>query len=111
MTHFQLVITTKVKKRSQFGDLLIGASFLFSSYNFAIELFSSFINMPFKNKSTYYRYQANYFLPVVEKVWEDVQVANIAKSKNKPVVVLGKLTIEFLFISNINFLIQRLYCG
>ena len=66
--------------------------------------------MPFKNKSTYYRYQANYFLPVIEKVWEDVQLANIAKSKNKPVVVLGKLTIEFLFISNINFLIQRLYC-
>ena len=47
--------------------------------------------MPFKNKSTYYRYQANYFLPVVEKVWEDVQLANIAKSKNKAVVVLGKL--------------------
>lgn len=59
--------------------------------------------MPFTNKSTYYRYQANYFVSVVEKVWEDVRAANIAKSKKEPVVVLGKLALEYFLISKIYF--------
>ena len=42
------------------------------------------MNMPFINKS-------NYFVSVVEKVWEDTRGTNIAKSKNEPVVVLGTL--------------------
>ena len=38
--------------------------------------------MPFINKSTYYKYQANnYFVPVVEKVWEHVRAINIATRK------------------------------
>ena len=83
---------------------MVGASLLFSGNNFAkLELFSRFMNMPFINKSTYYRYQANYFVPVVEEVWEDVRGTNIAKSKNEPVVVSGKLVLEYLFISKIDY--------
>ena len=83
---------------------MIGASLLFSGNNFAkLELFSRFMNMPFINESTYYRYQANYFVPVAEKVWEDVRAKNISKSKNEPVVVLGKLALEYLSISKIDY--------
>ena len=49
-------------------------------------------------------------MPVVEKVLEELRATNIAKSKNEPVVVLGKLAVEYLFISNIDYLIQRFYC-
>ena len=101
---FQLVITTKVKRRSQFewlNDWCVIA--FFSNSSAKLELFSRFVNMPFTNKSTYYRYQANYFVSVVEKVWEDVRAANIAKSKKEPVVVLGKLALEYFLISKIYF--------
>ena len=50
--------------------------------------------MLFINKSTYCRYQANHFVPVVEKVWEDVRATNIAKSKNEPVTALLKLALN-----------------
>ena len=86
------------------GDLMIGASLLFSGNNFAkLELFSRFINMPFINKSTHYRYQSNYFVPVIEKKWEDVRATDIAKSKNEQVIVLGKFALEYLFISKIDY--------
>ena len=42
-------------------------------------------------------------MSVVEKVWEDVRAANIAKSKKEPVVVLGKLALEYFLISKIYF--------
>ena len=86
------------------GDLMIGASLLFSGNNFAkLELFSRFINMPFINKSIHYRYQANYFVPVIEKKWEHVRATDIAKSKNEQVIVLGKFALEYLFISKIDY--------
>ena len=59
--------------------------------------------MPFINKSTCYRFQATCFVLVVEKVWEEVRATNIVKSKNEPVVVLGKLAVKYLFISKINY--------
>ena len=59
--------------------------------------------MPFTNKSTYYRYQAYYFVSVVEKVWEDVRAANIAKSKKETVLVLGKLALDYFLISKSHF--------
>ena len=59
--------------------------------------------MLFINKSTYYRYPANHFVPVVEKVWEDVRATNIAKSKSEPVTALLKLALEYLFISKIDY--------
>ena len=49
-------------------------------------------------------------MPVVEKVLEELRATNIAKSKNEPVVVLGKLAVEYLFILKIDYLIQRFYC-
>lgn len=38
----------------------------------------------------------------VEKAWKDVRATNIAESKNEPVVVLGKLAFEYLFILKID---------
>ena len=70
---------------------MIGASLLFSANNYAkLELFSRFMNMLFISKSTYFRYQVNYFVLVVKKVWENIRAtnSNIAKSRNQPVVVL-----------------------
>ena len=61
------------------------------------------MNTPYINKSTYYRYQANYIVPIVQKVWEEVRATNIAKSKNETVVVLGKRVVEYLFISKIDY--------
>ena len=68
-----------------------------SGNNFAkLELLSRFMNMPFINKS-------NYFVSVVEKVWEDTRGTNIAKSKNEPVVVLGTLAKDWFL--NFKFLL------
>ena len=106
MTHeiFSWSSQPKIRKGVNLGDLMIGASLLFSGNNFAkLELFLRFMNMPFINKSTCYRYQATCFMPVVEKVWEEVRATNIVKSKNESVVVLGKLAVKYLYISKINY--------
>ena len=106
MTHenFSWSSQSKLRRGVNLGDLMIGASLLFSRNNFAkLELFSRFMNTPYINKSTYYRYQANYIVPIVQKVWEEVRATNIAKSKNETVVVLGKRVVEYLFISKIDY--------
>ena len=74
------------------SDLLEGAAILFSGNNFAkMELFSRFMHMPFINEATYYRYQSNYLVPVVEKTWEDIRERNIDPCKDEPVVLLGNI--------------------
>ena len=45
--------------------------------------------MSFINEATYYRYQSNYLIPVVEKTWEDIRERNIDLYKEGPVVLLG----------------------
>ena len=74
------------------GDLLEVAAILFSGNNFAkMELFARFMHMPFINEATYYRYQSNYLVPVVEKTWEDIRERNIDPCKDEPVVLLGNI--------------------
>ena len=58
----------KLQRGLFLGDLLEGAGILFSGSNFAkMELFARFMHIPFINEATYYRYQSNYLVPVVEK--------------------------------------------
>ena len=71
-------------------DLLEGAAILFSGSNFTkLELFARFRHMPFINEATYYRYQSNYLVPVVQKAWEDIRGRNIDRCKDRPVILLG----------------------
>ena len=47
--------------------------------------------MSFINEATYYRYQSNYLVPVVEKTWEDIRGRNIVLCKDGSVVLLGNI--------------------
>ena len=74
------------------SNLLEGAAILFCGNNFAkMELFARFMHMPFINEATYYRYQSNYLVPVVEKTWEDIRGRNIVLCKDGSVVLLGNI--------------------
>ena len=47
--------------------------------------------MLFINEATYYRYQSNYLVPVVQKIWEDISGRNIELCKDGAVVLLGNI--------------------
>jgi len=80
-----------LNNRLHAGDLLTSAAILFSGNNYTkVALFAKFMHLPFVCKSTFFKLQRLYLVPVIDAYWQEVQAKVLEELADKPIVVLGK---------------------
>ena len=74
------------------GDYLLSTSVVTSGNNFQkISLIARCMNLNMVPKSSFFRVQKHYTLPVIRDFWKEIQIKNIdrAKAQMSPLIVKG----------------------